>query len=53
MSIVSLNTNTLSKVANRTLNHSSNKITKSVEKLSSGKRVNGAGDDIASLSLSG
>ncbi|NQY81326.1 MAG: hypothetical protein HRT47_13540 [Candidatus Caenarcaniphilales bacterium] len=49
--IVSLNTNTLTKVANRTLNHSTNKITSSVEKLSTGKRVNGAGDDIASLSI--
>ncbi|NQY78872.1 MAG: hypothetical protein HRT47_01005 [Candidatus Caenarcaniphilales bacterium] len=51
MSIVSLNTNTLTKVSNRALNYSSNKITKSVEKLATGKRINGAGDDIASLSI--
>lgn len=51
MSIVSLNTNTLTSVANRTLNHSAQKITKSTQKLSTGKRINNAGDDVASLSI--
>ncbi len=51
MSIVSLNINTLSKVSQRTLNHSTQKISKSTEKLSTGKRINVAGDDIASLSI--
>ncbi len=48
---LSVNTNTLSSVATRSLNQSSERLTNHTRKLSSGSRINKAGDDVASLSV--
>lgn len=51
MSLLSVSTNLSSKVATRSINHSSQKITNSTRKLATGSRVNKAGDDVAALSI--
>ena len=51
MSSIVFNTNTLTKAAQRSLSSSTNKIVNSTKKLSTGKRINKAGDDVASMSI--
>lgn len=51
MSLIS-NTNVTSLIAQRNLNNSSNKLKESMERLSSGYRINRASDDAAGLSMS-
>ncbi len=47
-----VNTNIASLIAQRNLNHTNNTLTKSVERLSTGLRINRAADDAAGLALS-
>ena len=49
---MTINTNMASLIAQRNLSKTSNALTKSVERLSSGLRINRAGDDAAGLALS-
>ena len=52
MTLLSTQFNLASRTTVNSVNSHTRTISKSVEKLSTGKRVNGAGDDIASLSIS-
>lgn len=47
-----INTNTMALAAQRNLNNSANNLSKSIERLSSGLRINRAGDDAAGLVIS-
>ncbi|NQY80693.1 MAG: hypothetical protein HRT47_10300 [Candidatus Caenarcaniphilales bacterium] len=51
MTSIVFNTNTLSKVATRSLNHSGERLTNHTRKLATGSRIGKAGDDVASLSI--
>ena len=52
MTVLSTQFNMVSRTTVNSVNSHSKTLNKSIEKLSTGKRVNGAGDDIASLSIS-
>ena len=52
MTVLSTQFNMVSRTTVNSVNSHSRTLNKSIEKLSTGKRVNGAGDDIASLSIS-
>ncbi|NQY80696.1 MAG: flagellin [Candidatus Caenarcaniphilales bacterium] len=51
LSSIVFNTNTLSKVATRSLNQSGERLTNHTRKLSTGSRISKAGDDVASMSI--